>query len=144
MLQQMVRLTIAATIWKKYKSSILGLLLLIGFWLLLNFVHQDYLAYAQLDAQANQSAIAYSYIGKWLLIVISALGFIWFVRTPTDVKSNSTLSNVLDKNRRNGSQTAKLNAEQGSSDDDPFANIRRRKKLRSEADFVLGEKPQKK
>lgn len=133
MFQQMVRLTIAATIWRKYKQSILSLLALIGFWLVLNFIHQDYLAYAQLDPIANQSYIAYSYLAKWLLILGSGAGFVWFVNKPVVTQDNQSLNSVLKTKTPN----TPAKQEPSTSDVDPFANIRKRKKLRSEADFVL-------
>lgn len=136
MFQQMVRLTLAATIWRKYRNYIVGILALIAFWLLLNFIHKDYLAYAQLDIEANQSFIAYSYVLKWAMIIVSAGVFIRYVKKPLTSDQNNSLQRTMEKSKKSKS-VGQTNSDSESLSDDPFANIRTKKSLRSEADFVL-------
>lgn len=143
MFQQMVRLTLAATIWRKYKQFIIGGLALLSFWVIVNIIHNDYLSFAQLDAVNNQTYIAYSYGIKWLLIVLSAVVFVRFVKKPIKSKLETPLQ------ERVRTQTDKASNPQlqelSDSGPDPFANIRNKKKLRSKADFILeGDKSNKK
>lgn len=138
MFQQMVRLTLAATIWRKYRNYIVGILALIAFWLLLNFIHKDYLAYAQLDIEANQSFIAYSYVLKWAMIIVSAGVFIRYVKKPLTSDQNNSLQRTMEKSKKSKS-VGQTNSDSESLSDDPFANIRTKKSLRSEADFVLDQ-----
>lgn len=138
MFQQMVRLTLAATIWRKYRNYIVGILALIAFWLLLNFIHKDYLAYAQLDIEANQSFIAYSYVLKWAMIIVSSGVFIRYVKKPLTSDQNNSLQRTMEKSKKSKS-VGQTNSDSESLSDDPFANIRTKKSLRSEADFVLDQ-----
>ncbi|MDO6720534.1 hypothetical protein Q4575_14035 [Psychrosphaera sp. 1_MG-2023] len=143
MFQQMVRLTLAATIWRKYRNYIVGILSLVAFWLLLNFIHQDYLSYAQLDVEANQSMIAYSYVLKWGLILLSAGVFIRYVKKPLSSDKNKTLQREMEKSHKINKESP-VSASSETLENDPFANIRTKKSLRSEADFVLEKSADKK
>lgn len=150
-------------LWRKYKFFILSLILLIAFIFVVGQVHIDYLRYN--DRQAAPGNVGISFAVKWAVWALSIFVFLaanhYFNQYKKQQKqanagqSNSALKKILkwkdgltDKNQdpvieQEQIKTTKKRAE-GSAAGDPFENIRKKKKLRSYADIIIEQKPNKK
>jgi len=125
MFKQAFRLAFVALIWKQYKSVIISTILLFAYLFLISNVHGDYLEHLKLQDQSQTSGLSFVY--KWLAYAAGiALYFLfhWWRASRKSIKPKSdkvASSEVLD------------------DEDDPFAQIRQRKQLRSRADFLEGK-----
>ena len=125
MWNNLLKLTLASYIWKRYRRTLIALpLLLLYFWLI-NLVHQDYLAYSQLND--SQVGVGLSFVVKWILIFIGIFTFIFIHFT-----------NGANRSSADNMQTSKSDL---GSDSDAFDAIRQKDKLRSRADVILDKKP---
>ncbi|NND81100.1 MAG: hypothetical protein HKN50_01595 [Gammaproteobacteria bacterium] len=120
MFKQIFRLTFVTLVWKQYKGAIVSTLLLFAYMYIVNALHEDYLAYANLEQQAT---IGQSFAIKWAALLAGVLIYLvynFFLRRPR---------NKAPRIASKGDQTDEAN--------DPFAEIRRRKTLRSRADMIV-------
>ena len=132
MFKQVFRLAFVALVWKQYKGVIVSTLLLLAFLLLVSNLHQDYLAHLAL--QENSKSAGVSFLFKWLAyaagVSVYFLFFWWrSLRTPNSKMVNKTGKPSMSKAEI---KEASLDA-QGN---DPFDEIRERKKLRGRGDFL--------
>jgi hypothetical protein len=130
MFKQIFRLTFATFIWKQYKRIIVSTLLLFAYLWLVGSIHSDVLSYAEL--QTDQSMAGRSFLLKWAALaggVVFYLGYNYLRGT----KSN--------KNDNSASAGANLEAgkESPAEQDDPFANIRKMKKLRTRSEISIDQ-----
>lgn len=149
MLTNLVKLTAVTFLWKKYKSTIVSTLVLIIYFSVVAVVHQDYLAYKELEGSSENLGL--SFVLKWL----AWLGGIVFYFLFDSIGSNNKLSGdklQSGKDRRNSksSNDNKKSNKNNSNEDkkgtpaidtdnqqDPFSAIREKKKLRSKADLLI-------
>ena len=128
MFKKIFRLTFVTFIWKKYKQIIVSTVcLLISFWLI-NFAHREYLSFAEHQSDA-------SFFIKWFLLVAVVIIYLCYsIYSPKN--KNGLNKNKIDKE---SAEVATL-----TSEDDPFAQIRQKKSLRSRADIMLEKHTQNK
>lgn len=155
MFQQVVRWTFIITIWKKYKGQLLTILGYLGSLAFVSFVHQDYLDYIQASGEGNR-LIGVSFGLKWLAYLsLTGLFYVVFHRiskkTVSDhqnlgflskfrtTKGTSSPSKGRSDQNNNEKSSVKDDGESASAINqaDPFANIRAKKTLRTEAELLL-------
>ena len=168
-MNKLINIILSGLLWRKYKFFILSLIVLIAFIFVVGQVHQDYLRYNEL--QDTPTNIGLSFAVKWLIWAGSIILFLvanhYFNQHKRKQKelaseqSNSALSKLLKwKSRLSSSENADPNASSktqqkstganlggdekpSTSNNDPFAAIRKKEKLRSYADVVIEKKPDK-
>jgi hypothetical protein len=168
-MNKLINIILSGLLWRKYKFFILSLIILIAFIFVVGQVHQDYLRYNEL--QETPTNIGLSFAVKWLIWAFSITLFLvanhYFNRYKRQQKelaseqSNSALSKLLKWKSRFGSNAGSSlntsNVESSASKQkvsatekaaeadavDPFAAIRKKDKLRSYADVVIEQKPDK-
>ena len=147
MFQHVVRWTFFITIWKKYKAQLLTTLGYLLALLLVSLIHKDYLDYVA-TSNDEQDFIATSFILKWIAyITLTASYFYLFSRFSKKAEighENLSFLRKFQKQSQSSSskKTNKATNGNGSFDKpkeegDPFANIRTKAKLRSEADLLM-------
>ena len=130
MFKQIFRLTFATFIWKQYKRIIVSTLLLFAYLWLVGSIHSDFLSYAEL--QADQSMAGRSFLLKWAaliggVVLYFSYNFFRSTKRKSSGNSNSSTNNVEQD-------------EQSQTDqNDPFANIRKMKKLRTRAEISIDQ-----
>ena len=133
MLKNLLHLTLLSYLWKRYKTLILSILLLMLYFWLVGKVHQDYVSYSELNE--DHQYLALSFIIKWIAFAIGAIVFLLF----------NTLSPLRD---RPAAPEKKKPAPGASAKSpkreaiDPFEQIRHKDTLRSRADFILEKQQQ--
>lgn len=129
--KQIFRVAFVALVWKQYKAMIVSTFLLFLYLYLVGSIHADFLEHARLnDDKAN---LGISFVYKWAAFGVGVLAYFcfhYFRPRPKDVGK--------ERQRKIERELDEL-----SDEDDPFAEIRKRKTLRSRADFLI-EKEKKK
>jgi len=121
MFKQVFRIAFVTLVWKQYKHIIVSTLVLFGFLFLVGNIHADFLKHAEL--QGAKTGLGISFVYKWLALAIGVVCYFayHYLRTrQTNKKTNVKASQPS----------------QETNIDDPFSNIRTRKKLRGRADFL--------
>ena len=125
MLKNLVQLTLLSVVWKRYKSLIVSTLLLFVYFWLIGKLHQDFVNYSELNK--DHAYLAFSFIIKWSAIILGVVIYLLynslFPRPKKSVRAVAVKENKTAPDQR--------------VSPDPFAEIRRRKKLRSRADFII-------
>ena len=129
MFKQVFRVAFVALIWKQYKGIIVSTLLLFAYLLLVSMLHEDYLNH--LDRQEQSSSSGLSFVYKWLAYAFGIAAYFLFHwwRSRPETKTNTM------REKKSASKKNELE----NPEEDPFANIRKRKNLRSRADFIDGK-----
>ena len=127
MFKQIFRLTFATFIWKQYKRIIVSTLLLFAYLWLVGSIHSDFLSYAEL--QADQSMAGRSFLLKWAALVSGVVLYFSYNFFRSAKRKNSDNSTDSTNSVEQGEQ----------SQDDPFANIRKMKKLRTRAEISIDQ-----
>ncbi|MEO0367562.1 MAG: hypothetical protein AAF197_02130 [Pseudomonadota bacterium] len=142
MFKQAVRFAFVAFVWKQYKHFIVSTILLFAYLFLVSWIHGDYVTSAQLQSQT--AGLGQSFLYKWLAFAIGIL--IYFVYhglrsklTPANPEQESVPKAVLMPKVSNPDATHKI-VNTPELDKDPFAEIRKRKNLRSRKDFELQDR----
>lgn len=128
--KQIFRIAFIALIWKQYKAWIISTTLLLLSLYLIGQVHRDLLQHWEIQQDTSQTGSSFIY--KWLSYVACTglYGLYHYVRP----KKSST-DQLKDTKKKQAKLKDELNKLSG--DDDPFNEIRNRKKLRSRSDFIL-------
>jgi len=133
MFKQVFRVAFVTLIWKQYKHVIVSTLLLFAFLFLVGNIHSDFLTHAELQDDAANTGPSFIY--KWIAFIGGvAVYFLYHYIRNTKARDKKT-----DKKTKQQNVTQELNELEGS-DNDPFAQIRTRKKLRGRADFIINDK----
>lgn len=127
--KQAFRLAFVTLIWKQYKGIIVSTILLFLFLYLVGSIHADYLANAKLNG--DTSGVGVSFIYKWLSLATGVSGYFAYHYW------RSKKGRSKKQREQNRQQKLVQELDQLSERDDPFSNIRARKKLRSRADFII-------
>lgn len=124
MFKQAFRLAFITLIWKQYKASIVSTLILFTYLYLVGSIHADYLQHASL--QNDGATTGTSFVIKWLALAAGVViyGLFHFFNA----------KKTAPKSKRKKPQPTDNKAEPG---DDPFHEIRERKKLRGPGDFLI-------
>ena len=117
MFKQVFRLTFITFVWKKYKRAIVSTALLFAYLWLVGSIHTDYLDYARLEDESN---IGSSFLIKWSALIGGTVIYL-----------------VFNFWRRNKPKPIDKMAKEVPDENDPFAEIRSRKKLRSKAEMII-------
>ena len=136
MLKNIVRLTVAGYIWKRYKVLILSTAILFAYFWLVGKIHDDYISYANLNG--NSENIGFSFLLKWTAFVIG-FGSYFFLNSRYRRSEKSTSISRHDAHSDslvNAAKTPDISGSE-SNQEDPFAKIRHKKKLRSLADQII-------
>ena len=134
MFKQVFRLAFVTVIWKQYKQVIVSTLLLFLFIFLVSNIHADFLTHTEM--QKDTTGTGLSFIAKWLAYAVGVgLYFAYHAVRGRDKNSSSKQNSKHKPTTKHGLTTV----ESDSPDDDPFAEIRKRKTLRSRADFLEGK-----
>ena len=138
MFKQIFRITFVTLVWKQYKSVIVSTLLLFAFLWLVGNVHEDYLVYAA--DQNDEGLVGRSFLYKWIALVSGVLLYLSYHWLRSG--SSKTIKEPQSKNAyfsKGNSGKAKINSfpENEQSDDDPFAELRKKDKLRSRAEILV-------
>ena len=122
--KQVFRVAFVTLIWKQYKSTIVSSLLLLAFLLIVSNIHSDYLT-----AVGPDKIDQVTFIYKWLAYTVGILVFLGFHL----IRGKWKATKLSDKEKIAHSK------ESENEGDDPFAEIRKRDKLRSRADFLMDQ-----
>lgn len=134
MFNQLVKWTIIVGIWRKYKHHVFASLALLFALLIINYVHLDFVEYA--TASSNQN-LGLSYLAKWLAFIAVIALYLWQLkRVNKAAQYDSKLHKMMKASRKSELSPSSQN-QKNTKQEDPFSKIRTRKKLRSEADFLI-------
>lgn len=120
MFKQVFRLTFITFVWKKYKRIIVSTTVLFASLWLIGFIHDEYLEFAKLH---NDSNLGLSFMLKWLALLSTVAIYLIY--------------NYMGSRKEKISKKKVQEAVSDDSADDPFADIRTRKKLRSRAEMII-------
>lgn len=126
MLNQLLKVTLFASIWLWLKPRWRGLAVLLVFVVLVNLLHAEYLGYVELSE--NKDFLIWSYLLKWLLLFAAVIAYIVL-----PVRGNSGNSSAATSPR----QTRPPSTGGATSEDDGFDFLRNKKELQSRADKLL-------
>lgn len=134
--KQVFRVAFVALIWKQYKAVIISTLLLFGYLFLVGSIHADFLTHTELQNDTSGSGLSFLY--KWLAFALGTGVYFLFhyFRGRAKRKTENPTGGLLRSKTKKPSKTSQ---QVSNDEDDPFAAIRERKKLRSKADFLEGK-----
>lgn len=122
--KQVFRVAFVTLIWKQYKSAIVSTLVLFAFLLIISNIHSDYLIAVGPD-KIDQTTFIY----KWLAYTAGIVVFLGY----------HLIRGKLKATEPSDREKIAQSKESETDGDDPFAEIRNRKKLRSRADFLIDQ-----
>lgn len=140
MFNQIVKWTIIVGLWRKYKSHVVASAALLFSLVLINYIHLDYVEYS---VATSSDDLGFSYLLKWsAFILVTAFYVAHIKRVNIAAKYDSKLHKMMKE--QSSSKHSEVPEYKDAQDletkvNDPFANIRTKKKLRSEADFLIGK-----
>ena len=137
MWNNLLKLSLVSYIWRRYKKTVILLpVLLLYFWVV-GLAHDDYLAYAEL--QANKQWVGLSFIVKWLLLIG---GVACFVLMHLSDRAAKEAKPEIDVDPKMIAKAPLATKEElfTSEINDSFARIRDKKSLSSKADVILKSK----
>lgn len=159
-MNKLINIVLSGLLWRQYKFLIVSLVLLIVVIFIVGQVHNDYIDYAN---TSNENAnVGLSFIIKWLAWVGAVVAFFVSNHLVNKKKErekaqapSSTLQKILafkankksalkgEKESLNKQTNDNTSTSDQNSQQDPFAQIREKQKLRSMGDFLI-EKHDKK
>lgn len=137
MFNQIVKWTIIVGMWRKYKRHFVATCVLLLCLVLINYIHLDYLEFA---TATGSKSLGFSYLIKWSGFILAIVFYLLHLkRVNTSAQYDSRLHKMMSVKpvvvNKEDKKTHAVGDE--ASNTDPFANIRTKKKLRSEADFLI-------
>lgn len=135
---QLMKWTIIVGLWRKYKSHVAATGALLLSMLLINYIHLDYIEFS---AATGASNLGFSYLLKWSGFILAIVLYVLHIkRVNTAAKYDSRLHKMMKSKPADSNSTesqANSNQDGKAKELDPFANIRSKNKLSSEADFLI-------
>lgn len=137
MFKNLFRLTVIGYLWKRYKAFIVSTLLLLLYFWVVGQVHDDYVSYANLNA--DKEFIGLSFIVKWIAFAVGCLVYFilntWYfsIGKPQDDLKKEPFRLF----RQNEAHQQSTGLENSVNEIDPFDTIRKKTKLRSKADLII-------
>lgn len=163
-MNKIINIILSGLLWRKYKFFIISLILLVAFIFVVGQVHDDYLRYNEL--QENPTNIGLSFAVKWAIWALSIGVFLTsnhlfnkYKKQQKQIESeqsNSALKKIIrwkaslssdsqsSSDKATSAERETKSVSKNKSTEDPFASIRKKKKLRSYADVIIEQKPTKK
>lgn len=130
MFRFLAKSALVAVIWKRYRRTIISTLALFVSYFLISLLHADYVDYAV--GAGDKEFLWRSYLIKWAALLGVTLIY-YFYNTRVSMKRGADdLPPPANKNPR---KPVAENA--GDNEADPFAEIRRKKRLKSRGDVAL-------
>lgn len=131
MFKPLLRLSILASIWLKFgKQIVFGLLIIIAL-TILQFISHDINEYLNTTEQTQY--LGYVLIAKWCLILAIVVGYLLYIKyslkSKRSAKQQSTAKLTHPKSTELKTST--------NNEQDPFAHLRDKKKLRSKGDLLI-------
>jgi len=120
--KQAFRLTFITFVWKKYKRIIVSTTVLFATLWLIGFIHDEYLEFAKLH---NDTNLGLSFMLKWVALLGSVAIYLIY--------------NFVGSRKQKKSKGQTEIPDTADDADDPFAEIRVRKTLRSKAEMIIEE-----
>ncbi|MGH1485617.1 MAG: hypothetical protein ACRBCI_05300 [Cellvibrionaceae bacterium] len=124
MWNNLLKLTVISYIWKRYRHTLIAVPILLLYLWLINLIHHDVIAYAKL--QNETSWLGWTFLIKWMFVFLGIAVFVI-------VHVNGRQINPNADKTPNGSQ-------ENVQTTDVFDAVRKKDKLRSKADVILGKK----
>lgn len=133
MFNQLLKWTLLISIWRKYKQHIGITIVLVLALMLTSLLHQDFVNYS---LASNNDSLGLSYVIKWVVYLVLVSGY-WL--SITKIKSIRDKDSDLHRKMKMTEEQSVKDSSNLTSENhpDPFANIRDKKSLRSEADMVI-------
>lgn len=142
MFNQLVKWTIIIGMWRKYKRHLMASVLLLVSLVLINYIHLDFVEYS---VATNSEHLGFSYAAKWLAFALAIVIYAWHIKQVNQAaKYDSKLHELMQSKTSSVRKEKDISVEEQNSQTDPFANIRKKKKLKSEADFLLDKESKEK
>ena len=126
MIKNIFRLTALGYIWNRYKTAIISTAALFAHFWLVGAMHEDFVAFIGLNNYTEHLGL--SFLVKWVAFI---LGFVVYLAV------NGRKGKIKPVDGSSGDSSGLVAAKDGQ---DPFDTIRKKDKLRSAADFVVGKK----
>ncbi|MGB3727202.1 MAG: hypothetical protein WA981_15740 [Glaciecola sp.] len=154
-MNKIINIVLSGLLWRRYKLLIVSLIVLVASIFIIGKVHSDYLAYVQ--TSQTPANVGWSFAVKWgawffvllLFLLVNHLANKQKDKQAVQDKPNKTLSAIIVdkfKGKKESIQTPRntsQNSTANNQDNDPFAQLREKDKLRSYADLLI-EKNKKK
>ena len=130
MLNQLLKITLWASLWLWLKPRWRGLLALAAFVVLVHIAHSEYLGYVELSGE--RAFLAWSYVVKWVALIFAVLLYLGF-----------SLRSPAQPGKAQVKATGRSSGDNNSGEDDGFDFLREKAELRSEAELVIERKASK-
>lgn len=145
MINQLMKWGVLLGIWKRYGAAIKMLPVLLVTLVLVYALHADYVEYAQVSE--HKQNLALSFLLKWGAIAAVVLVYVAYVKQvvaskqPNNLKTRLTKKSALDNAKQTQEKApSAVSDKPPEPSQDPFANIRKKKQLRSKADVIIDSK----
>jgi hypothetical protein len=135
MFRFLAKSALIAVIWKRYRRTIISTLALFACYFLVSLFHGDYVEYA---VNAGDKGFLWrSYLIKWaVLIGVTLIYYLYNTRALTKREADDLPPSAGRRQREQIVENTPQYDDDGAAD--PFAEIRRKERLKSRGDIVLG------
>jgi hypothetical protein len=135
MLNNLLKMTAITLVWKKYRSNIVALVLLIGYCWLVGIIHQDYLSYRELAGSGD--SLGLSFLLKWLAWLLGLAVYFFYDSGPFNKSPERAAQDSIDTSAVIDQKQRAATDKKQRDETDPFAALRGKQKLRSKADILI-------
>ena len=133
MFNQMLKWTVIISIWRKYKRHLTITLVLLLVLFLISQFHKDFIEF---HSQTQTPYLAISYVVKWLAYLVCILVYGFMIKK---VNANTRFDSTLHSMMAAKPDSAVSKKAPAQKEEDAFAHLRTKKKLRSKADFIISD-----
>jgi hypothetical protein len=136
MFRFLAKSALATVIWKRYRRPLGSTLALLVSYFFIAMVHSDYVAWATTTAEHEH--LWASFVVKWLALIGVTLLYYWFnSRALSRHNAHTETRTERQANTHAKRASAPADSHKPATGPDPFAEIRRKDKLRSRADIAM-------
>lgn len=137
MFRFLAKSALAAVIWKRYRRPIVSTLALFVSYFLISLFHGDYVDYAV--SAGDTHFLWRSYLIKWgVLVGVTVTYYLYNARAFRSRRTDDLPPPTAAKTRREPRAESPSN---NGNEADPFAEIRRKKRLKSRGDIAVERRP---
>lgn len=142
MFRFLAKSALATVIWKRYRRPLGSTLALLVSYFFIAMVHSDYVDWSTTTSEHEH--LWASFVVKWLALIGVTLLYYWFnSRALSSHNAHTETRTERQANTRTKRPRAPAESHTPTAGADPFAEIRRKDKLRSRADIAMGQTTQK-
>lgn len=138
MFKQVLKYTLAAVIWKRYRALIIATITLFTYFWLVGAVHDDYVSMS--EKQGEIANLGRSFAIKWAFLLLGQGAYMLFLvvwrKAPTTEKKATRLA-------RQPSTTQDNHHAKTEEEPEAFKRLREKPKLRSKSDIIIDKYPPK-